>query len=179
MPWTALSMRLPRQEYWSELPFPPPGFFFFFNIYLLTDLATPGLSCKLGIFSCGVWTLSCSTWDLDPCPGIKPGPSALGARSLSHWTTRDVPQCLCSLVNIQLHLSSADRSVFFPGTCVCQLDEHEKWFGKLLLYNSALKNDPPPYFSTVLLKTRCQGGSSLLDEILQAAVCHVESWGGC
>ena len=69
---------------------------FFFNIYLLTDLATPGLSCKLGIFSCGVWTLSCSTWDLDPCPGIKPGPSALGVWSLSHWTTRDVPQHLCS-----------------------------------------------------------------------------------
>ena len=35
--------------------------------------------------------LSGSMWDLVPQPGIEPGPSALGTRSLSHWTTRDVP----------------------------------------------------------------------------------------
>ena len=35
--------------------------------------------------------LSCSMWDLAPWPGIKPGPPALGAQSLSHWTTREVP----------------------------------------------------------------------------------------
>ena len=29
-------------------------------------------------------------WDLVPRPGIKPGPPALGAWSLSHWTTREV-----------------------------------------------------------------------------------------
>ena len=29
-------------------------------------------------------------WDLVPWPGIKPGPRALKARSLSHWTTREV-----------------------------------------------------------------------------------------
>ena len=28
--------------------------------------------------------------DLDPWPGIKPGPCALKARSLSHWITREV-----------------------------------------------------------------------------------------
>ena len=28
---------------------------------------------------------------LDPQPGIIPGPSVLGAQSLSHWTTREVP----------------------------------------------------------------------------------------
>ena len=29
---------------------------------------------------------------LVPQPGIKPGPSALGAQSLSHWTTREVSE---------------------------------------------------------------------------------------
>ena len=44
------------------------------------------------IFSCGTWTLSCGIWDLGPWPGIEPGPPALGAWSLSHWTTREVPR---------------------------------------------------------------------------------------
>ena len=32
----------------------------------------------------------CSMRDLVPRPGIEPGPPALGAQSLSHWTTREV-----------------------------------------------------------------------------------------
>ena len=36
--------------------------------------------------------LSCGMWDLVPCPGIKPEFPALGVQSLSHWTTREVPQ---------------------------------------------------------------------------------------
>ena len=40
--------------------------------------------------------LSCSMWNLVPSPGIKPQPSALGAQSLCHWTTREVP-LLCIL----------------------------------------------------------------------------------
>ena len=35
--------------------------------------------------------LSCGMRDLVPWPGIKPGPPALGAQSLRHWTTREVP----------------------------------------------------------------------------------------
>ena len=46
----------------------------FLSIYFL---AGPGLSCGL--------------WDLVPGPGIKPRPPALGAQSLSHWTTQEVP----------------------------------------------------------------------------------------
>ena len=34
---------------------------------------------------------SCSMWDLVPRSGIEPRPPALGAWSLSHWTTREVP----------------------------------------------------------------------------------------
>ena len=33
---------------------------------------------------------SCSTWDLVSRPGIKPRPTALGSRSRSRWTTREV-----------------------------------------------------------------------------------------
>ena len=49
-----------------------------------------------GIF--GIQTLSCSceplpvSHDLVPWPGIELGPPALGAWSLSQWTTREVPQ---------------------------------------------------------------------------------------
>ena len=33
--------------------------------------------------------LSCSMWDLVPWPGIEPNTQALGAQSLSHWTTKE------------------------------------------------------------------------------------------
>ena len=44
------------------------------------------------IFSCGMQTLSCGMWDLVPWSGSEPGPPALGAQSLSNWTTREVPK---------------------------------------------------------------------------------------
>ena len=46
------------------------------------------VACR--IFSCGMQTLGCHIWDLVPWAGIEPRPPALGARSLSHWTTREV-----------------------------------------------------------------------------------------
>ena len=33
----------------------------------------------------------CIMWDLVPQPGIEPASPALGVQSLSHWTTREVP----------------------------------------------------------------------------------------
>ena len=42
-------------------------------------------------------TLNCSVWDLVPWPEIEPGPPALGAQSLSPWTTREVPNLICFL----------------------------------------------------------------------------------
>ena len=45
-----------------------------------------------GPFSCGMQTLNCGMWDLVPWSGIELGPPTLGARSLSHWTTREVPR---------------------------------------------------------------------------------------
>ena len=130
-------MGFSRQEYYSELPGPPPGdlpvsgiqsisltspalagrfltllaplilpyygpnfgagLFFFLTIYLVVL----GLSCGTQDFpslwqhieslNCGSRTLSCGMWALVPWPGIEPWPPALGAWSLSHWTTKEVP----------------------------------------------------------------------------------------
>ena len=49
------------------------------------------LFATCGIFSSSMWTLSWDIWDLGPWPGFEPGPSALGARSVKHWSTREVP----------------------------------------------------------------------------------------
>ena len=38
--------------------------------------------------------LSGGLWELVPRAGIEPGPPALGAQSLSSWTTREVPSFL-------------------------------------------------------------------------------------
>ena len=70
--------------------------FFFFLIYLFI-LAAPDLSCSM--------------WDLVPQPGIKPGPPALGAWSLTHWTTREVP--LLGSLNPGLKDSKAGTSDVF------------------------------------------------------------------
>ena len=47
------------------------------------------VACR--IFSFGMWTLSFGIWDLIPWPGIEPIPPVLGAWSLIHWTTREIP----------------------------------------------------------------------------------------
>ena len=50
------------------------------------------------IFYLFIW-LSCSMWALVPGPEIEPGPPVLGAWSLSHWTTREVPVVKFKLTN--------------------------------------------------------------------------------
>ena len=54
------------------------------------------------IFNCSMRTLNWGMWDLVPRPGIKPRPPALGAQSLSHWTTREVLKLLlkCSMAQV-------------------------------------------------------------------------------
>ena len=59
---------------------------FFFKIFIFLGCAG-SLDAAHGIFSYGVGTLSCGMWDLDPWPRVEPGIPALGAQSLSHWTT--------------------------------------------------------------------------------------------
>ena len=45
------------------------------------------------IFSCGAWDLFFKLWHMgsSSLPEIEPKPPALGARSPSHWTTREFP----------------------------------------------------------------------------------------
>ena len=58
------------------------------------------LGSLIFIVACKIF--SCSLWDLVLLPGIEPWPPALGAQSLSHWTTREVPPkvlfkiCMCA-----------------------------------------------------------------------------------
>ena len=69
-------------------------------IYLFIYSAAPGLSCSrwapwlqhVGslVVACELLVAAC-IWDLVPRPGIKPGLPALGAQSLIHCATREVP----------------------------------------------------------------------------------------
>ena len=52
-----------------------------------------------GIFNYVMWTLRCCIWDLIPWPGMEPRPPALGAWSLSPWTTGEVPIALSLLLS--------------------------------------------------------------------------------
>ena len=85
-------------------------FIFYIFIWLCQILAAAG-----GIFSWGVW-------DLDPCPEIKSRTPALGAQSLSHWTTREGPRgrglCIldvnffhsrCTFLSSTTHSSKGNR----------------------------------------------------------------------
>ena len=42
-------------------------------------------------------TISWSMWDLVLQPEMKPGPPAWGVWSLRHWTTGEVPICVCGV----------------------------------------------------------------------------------
>ena len=65
---------------------------FILKIFYLFILLHQVLVTAQGILDlhCGMWTLGYSMWDLVPWPGIESGPSALGVRSPSHWTTKSL-----------------------------------------------------------------------------------------
>ena len=69
------------------------------------------------IFSCGLWTPS--MWDLVPWPGIEPGPPALGAWSLSHWTTSEFPLIV---VLICISPMIRDATLFSWAICMPSLE---------------------------------------------------------
>ena len=66
-----------------------PVYILFFkkNIYLL--------GCALIVMWVAAY-LNCGIQYIVPWPGIEPKPPALGAQSLSHWTTREVLTCIHS-----------------------------------------------------------------------------------
>ena len=68
--------------------------------FYVADVMVNVLSCFINIYFYFImyWAapgLSEDMWDLIPWPGIEPGSPALGARSPSHWTTREVPGRHC------------------------------------------------------------------------------------
>ena len=71
--------------------FSPQYLFICLRQVLVADLWSSIFVVACGIFSCYMQILSCRMWDLVPWPGIEPKPPALGAWSLSPWTTREVP----------------------------------------------------------------------------------------
>ena len=66
--------------------------------------------------------LSCSTWDPIPWPGIEPQSPVLGARSLSHGTTREVPLSLFFKSRALQSISSAPKT------------SHDSWLLHLFTY---------------------------------------------
>ena len=79
--WTGQSCNVTGEFHQTIMP--PSFFFYVIDFYLLMWMHWV-LVVARGIFSC-------SMWDLVPWPGIVLGSPALGAWSLSHWTTREVP----------------------------------------------------------------------------------------
>ena len=58
--------------------------------------------------------LSCGLWDLLPQRRIEPRPPALGAQSLSHWTTRDVPKHTIFKAAFQVPHNEIHSDIPFP-----------------------------------------------------------------
>ena len=95
------------------------------GIFFVVACGTFTAACR--IFSCSMWTLSCSLrtlscgmWDLVPWPGIEPGPPALGAWNLSHWTTREVPIISLNKLFAPFSISSSSGA-FIMCILVCLL----------------------------------------------------------
>ena len=65
-------------------------FIYLFKIFIYLFWLHRVLVVARGIFF--FFFFSFSRWDLVPQPGIEPGSPALGAWSLTHWTTRKVPR---------------------------------------------------------------------------------------
>ena len=85
-----------------------PTLFFKIFIYLLWLL-------QVLVGARGLLVAACM-WDLVPGPGIEPVPPALGAQSLTHWTTREVPPRLFMSLSPILHLFEAHfRGQWFPN----------------------------------------------------------------
>ena len=74
-------------------------FFYFLKRYLFIWLHWV-LVAACGIFSWSIRALSCRMWGLVLGLGIQPEPPALGAWSVSRWTTREIPNHLNCFIEI-------------------------------------------------------------------------------
>ena len=71
----------------------------------------PGLSCSRQ-------ELSCVMWDLFHWPGIKPRAPALGAQSLNHWTTRNIPHISFSNSHFKFSKGFLLHLIHSPQICM-------------------------------------------------------------
>ena len=87
---------------------------FFFKIYFyLFILTAPGLSCGMR--------------DLVPRPGTESWPPALGAQSLTHWTTREVPIMIFKKKVLGLPWWCSG----WESACQCRGHGFKPWSGKI------------------------------------------------
>ena len=113
----------------SEPPVKPPLFSILsFKNVLLMNTFKNYLFIACGIYlccgmqdliSCSIRTLSCGMWDVVLWLGIEPRPPALGAWSLSHWTTREVPLYLPLFLFLDV---SSGGSCFLVSSPLCSLN---------------------------------------------------------
>ena len=59
-------------------------------------------------------------WDLAPQPGVEPMPPAVEARSLNHWTTREVPT-LIFLMSFSNTLNTKYRRLNYSLILKCNM----------------------------------------------------------
>ena len=86
--WTVIvpgpAVEAPNPNHWIAREFPHCGVFFFFFFLAVPVALVATCGTVSGILNCGMQ-------DLVSWSGIKPTAPALGAQSLIHWTTREVP----------------------------------------------------------------------------------------
>ena len=83
-----------------------PDTLIYLFIYLFIYLGCAGSSSRhVGFLAAACKLLVAARMrDLVPRPGIELGPPALGAQSLTHWTTREVPDTLLRALQMLIHL---------------------------------------------------------------------------
>ena len=74
---------------WANLDFPFLSFLILLDWFSCAWSQMQHKGFFIFVVACGIF--SSGMWDLVPSPGMKPRPCALGAWSLSHWTTGKVP----------------------------------------------------------------------------------------
>ena len=97
------------------------GFFFggeddfeFFKNYIYLSFV---LAAQVFVSAHRIFHLRCGLWDLVPGPRVKPGLPALGALSLSHWTTREAPGGRFKYIQIQMLPSFLSTEKGLEGHC--------------------------------------------------------------
>ena len=102
--------------------------------------------------------LSCGMWDLVPWPGIELGRPALGAWSLSHWTTREAPSS-GTFQMTQLFTSGGQSIGVSASTSVLSMNTQDRsplwWTGWISLQSKRLSRVFSQYHSSKASILQC------------------------